>query len=178
MRRTVMHARYARIRHWLFIAGLPVTIAVLIPIWLARRYAVTVTAPSGLVDAALQLLGAALLLVGVALFASSLHQIAMRQEDALAPWDPPRRIAVSGPYRFVRNPMISGVAFMLCGEALALRSVPHACLAAAFLLLSLSYLSLLDEPQLEARFGDAYRRYRRHVPRLFPRLRPWRAENE
>lgn len=171
-----MHAAYARIRYFLSIVGLPVTIAVLIPIWLARRYAVTVTPPTDLGDAVLQGLGALLLMVGVALFVSSLYQIATRPQGTLAPWDPPRRLVVRGPYRFVRNPMISGVIFVLFGEAFGLQSLPLAAWATAFLLFSLVYTSLLEESQLEARFGNEYRRYLQNVPRFLPRLRPWNPD--
>jgi protein-S-isoprenylcysteine O-methyltransferase Ste14 len=33
----------------------------------------------------------------------------------------------------------------------------------------------MEEPQLEERFGESYREYKRHVGRLIPRLRPWDA---
>jgi protein-S-isoprenylcysteine O-methyltransferase Ste14 len=39
-------------------------------------------------------------------------------QGTLAPWDPTRNLVAVGPYRFVRNPMISGVALMLMGQAL------------------------------------------------------------
>lgn len=39
--------------------------------------------------------------------------------------------------------------------------------------MSLIFIPLLEEPQLEERFGDSYRRYCRHVPRFVPRLPPW-----
>ncbi len=171
-----MSAGYALSRHFLSIIALPVTIAVLVPVWLARRYGVTYTPPSDLWDAVLQVLGALLLIVGLALFSSSLYQIVMRGQGTLAPWDPPRRLVLRGPYRFVRNPMISGVIFILFGEALVLESIPHGVWAAAFLLLNLVYIPLLEEPQLQARFGDEYRRYQRHVSRFFPRLRPWNPD--
>lgn len=60
-------------------------------------------------------------------------------------------------------------------EALLLRSLPHLAWAAAFLAINLIYLPLLEERGLEARFGDAYRTYRRQVPAVLPRLRPWRG---
>jgi len=80
---------------------------------------------------------------------------------------------VRGPYRYVRNPMISGVVMFLLGEAAVLLSLPHAVWAAAFLALDCVYIPLLEEPQLARRFGESYREYARNVPRVRPRLRPW-----
>lgn len=71
--------------------------------------------------------------------------------------------------------MISGVVFVLWGEAFVLRSRPQAEWAAAFLLVNVVYIPALEEPMLEARFGDAWREYRRSVPRFLPRRRPWTA---
>jgi protein-S-isoprenylcysteine O-methyltransferase Ste14 len=93
----------------------------------------------------------------------------------LAPWDPPRRLVVRGPYRFVRNPMISGLIFVLFSEALLLLSRHHAEWAATFLLINLIYIPLLEEPMMVARFGDDYREYCRHVGRILPRLRAWQS---
>jgi len=39
-----------------------------------------------------------------------------------APWAPPKNLVVSGPYCYVRNPMISGVLFVLGAECLLLGS--------------------------------------------------------
>ena len=94
----------------------------------------------------------------------------------LAPWDPTRRLVAEGPYRHVRNPMISGVLLMLVGEALLSRSGVLALWAGAFLLINHTYFLLSEEPGLERRFGDSYRVYRAHVPRWIPRPRPWRGE--
>ena len=69
--------------------------------------------------------------------------------------------------------MISGMILVLLGEALILLSVPHLWWAILFFLVNSVYIPLLEEPQLEQRFGESYRDYRRHVPRLIPRFRPW-----
>jgi protein-S-isoprenylcysteine O-methyltransferase Ste14 len=69
--------------------------------------------------------------------------------------------------------MISGVVLVLCGDALVPPSRPHAEWAAAFLLVNVLDIPALEEPMLEARFGDSWREYRRNVPRFLPRLRPW-----
>ena len=122
----------------------------------------------------LQILGAAILLAGLALFAWSLYYFATRGRGTLAQWDPPRALVVGGPYRFVRNPMISGVIFVVCGEALVLLSLPHAIWAATFIVINIVYIRLVEESSLETRFGGAYREYTRHVRRFVPHLRPWR----
>jgi protein-S-isoprenylcysteine O-methyltransferase Ste14 len=161
------------LRHLFAIAILPFTVAVLVPLWLARRDGIMLAAASTPGLFLVQAAGAALVAVGVALFVASLRRFATEGRGTLAPWDPPRRLVIRGPYRYVRNPMISGVAFVLVGEALLLLSRPHLAWALTFLGINAVYIPLFEEPQLEHRFGAAYRDYCRHVPRLLPRLRPW-----
>lgn len=161
------------LRHLVAIAILPGTVMVLVPVWMAHRYGVALALAELPGQVALQFAGLALLAAGLSLFLASLRLFATEGRGTLAPWDPPRRLVVRGPYRFVRNPMISGVIFILFGEALVLLSLPHGFWATAFLSLNLVYIPLMEEPQLERRFGEAYREYRRHVRRFLPRLRPW-----
>jgi protein-S-isoprenylcysteine O-methyltransferase Ste14 len=47
--------------------------------------------------------------------------------------------------------------------------------AALVVVINAVYIPLIEEPMLSARFGDAYDEYRRHVPRLVPRLTPWKT---
>lgn len=161
------------LRHAFAIAVLPFTMAVLVPLWIARRTALVpapASSPGGLL---MQVGGVAALAIGLALFVASLRRFATEGHGTLAPWDPPRTLVVRGPYRYVRNPMISGVLLVLLGEALVLRSRAHFLWAGTFFAINAVYIPLLEEPDLEQRFGEAYREYCRHVPRLFPRLRPW-----
>jgi protein-S-isoprenylcysteine O-methyltransferase Ste14 len=161
------------LRHLLAILILPFTVAVLIPVRIAQRYESAPELGRSAGEVALQLAGVALGAVGFAVFVASLRRFATEGHGTLAPWDPPRALVVRGPYRFVRNPMISGVLFALFAEALVLLSRPHAGWATAFLVLNLIYIPLVEEPQLERRFGDPYREYCKHVRRFLPRLRPW-----
>lgn len=114
-----------------------------------------------------------MLAAGLWLFAASLRHLAVKGRGTLAPWDPPKNLVVEGPYRYVRNPMISGVILILFGEALGLLSRPHGWWALAVLCINFVYIPLLEEPGLQERFGDSYREYRRHVRRFLPRLQPW-----
>jgi protein-S-isoprenylcysteine O-methyltransferase Ste14 len=161
------------LRHILAIALLPFTVTVLIPIWIAQRNSVAITVGSSIGSVLIQLVGVTLLALGLVLFVASLWRFTTEGKGTLAPWDPPREFVVNGPYRFVRNPMISGVILFLFGEALALRSSPHAAWAVCFFAINVIYIPLVEEPQLERRFGESYREYCRHVRRFIPRLRPW-----
>jgi protein-S-isoprenylcysteine O-methyltransferase Ste14 len=162
------------LRQLLAIAILPFTVTVLVPIWIARHYGVTLTIGRSAGSLLVQFVGLAVLGLGFILFVVSVWQFASEGKGTLAPWDPPRVFVVRGPYQFVRNPMISGVMLLLFGEALALLSLPHATWAICFVILNLIYIPLIEEPRLEGRFGDSYREYRRHVRRFIPRFRPWR----
>jgi protein-S-isoprenylcysteine O-methyltransferase Ste14 len=160
-------------RHLLAVLVLPVTAAVLVPVWIAHRSGVTATWPVGAAGRLAAAGGSVIGAVGLVLFASCLARFGREGHGTLAPWDPPAELVVSGAYRYVRNPMISGVLLVLVAEAMVLRSLPHLVWALAFAFLNAVYIPAVEEPGLEARFGDPYRRYRRHVPRFVPRLRPW-----
>ena len=95
-----------------------------------------------------------------------------------APWDPPKKLVISGPYRYARNPMISGVLLLLLAEALLLHSWPIGGWMMFFLVGNAIYFPLVEEKGLEKRFGDEYLKYKARVPRWIPRLRPWeKSEN-
>ncbi len=121
-------------------------------------------------------LGLGCLACGLTLMTATIRLFATEGKGTLAPWDPTQRLVVRGVYRNVRNPMISGVLFNLLGEALLLRAPVLAGWFAVFFLVNAFYLPLLEEPGLERRFGDDYRRYKGAVPRWIPRLRPWRGD--
>ena len=82
-----------------------------------------------------------------------------------APWDAPRKLVIRGPYRHVRNPMISGVLVMLTAEAVFLGSWPLVGWTVFFFAANSVYFPLSEEPGLERRFGEAYRLYKTQVPR-------------
>src|SRR5262245_48891462 len=140
-------------RHLLSIAILPFTVPVLVPAWVARDRGVSFSAGATVADIALQLAGVVLLALGLTFFIWSLRRFAVEGQGTLAPWDPPRNLVVRGPYRYVRNPMISGIVLFLFGEGAVLLSWPHTIWACVFLGLNLVYIPLLEEPQLARRFG-------------------------
>jgi protein-S-isoprenylcysteine O-methyltransferase Ste14 len=74
-----------------------------------------------------------------------------------------------GPYRYVRNPMYTGILMLGLSLGLALGTwlVPS---AAAVMFLILARRTRIEERYLIERFGDAYRDYMQRVGSFFPRL--------
>lgn len=85
-----------------------------------------------------------------------------------APFDPPRRLVVRGPYRFLRNPMYLGAGAALAGAALFYGSPALMAYAAAFLLAMHAFVVAYEEPTLRSTFGAEYERYCREVRRWWP----------
>lgn len=118
-------------------------------------------------------LGAVLVLGGLLLVIRTVALFAREGEGTLAPWDETQRLVVRGPYRRVRNPMLSGVFAILLGEALLLGSVPLLLWFAGVVLVNALYMPLVEEPGLMRRFGEEYEVYRANVPRWVPRVTSW-----
>jgi protein-S-isoprenylcysteine O-methyltransferase Ste14 len=117
--------------------------------------------------------GAALIGFGLALWYWTVNLFARQGEGTLAPWDPTRRLVLLGPYRHVRNPMITGVLLVLGGEAALFGSLGVLAWAGAFFLVNAVWFPLVEEPGLARRFGSDYEAYKRNVPRWVPRRTPW-----
>jgi protein-S-isoprenylcysteine O-methyltransferase Ste14 len=107
--------------------------------------------------------------LGAAIYFWCAWNFAVTGRGTPAPIDPPKELVARGLYRWVRNPMYVGVLSVVLGEALLYGSpVLAGYAAAAFAVFHLVVL-LIEEPILEAKFGEAYTRYRRTVPRWLPR---------
>jgi protein-S-isoprenylcysteine O-methyltransferase Ste14 len=78
-------------------------------------------------------------------------------------------LVTTGPYRYVRHPLYTNGALAFTALSLVTRSWWFAAFAAAGLLL-LAIRTRQEDSNLEARFGDAWRRYAARTGRFFPRL--------
>ena len=143
---------------------------VLLWAWLARgalRYdaGLGIELPSGS-----QAFGLVLAIPGALLVLACVGSFIFRGRGTPAPFDPPVLFVPTGPYRYVRNPMYLGAAFVLAGYGLFEKSASVVLLAAGFLLVMHLFVILLEEPGLERRFGDSYVEYKRAVNRWLPRI--------
>jgi protein-S-isoprenylcysteine O-methyltransferase Ste14 len=86
-----------------------------------------------------------------------------------APFDPPRKLVVRGPYRFVRNPMYIGAGMTLAGAALYYESVSLLIYAAVFFAVVHLFVVAYEERVLRRSFGSEYEAYCRRVRRWLPK---------
>lgn len=110
-------------------------------------------------------LGLALIAVGATIYGWCAWDFTFTGKGTPAPLDPPKELVVRGLYRYTRNPMYVGVLTVLLGEVLWFSSWRLLGYTGVVALLFQLFIMLYEEPYLQWRFGDAYRRYRAAVPR-------------
>lgn len=111
------------------------------------------------------LLSVPVLLTGVVLLLWCVRDFYISGKGTLAPWSPPQNLVTAGLYRFSRNPMYIAVALVLLGWALGFRSPGLLMYALAVMLAFHLRVVFGEEPWLERRYGEEWRRYRERVPR-------------
>lgn len=85
------------------------------------------------------------------------------------PLVPTKEFLKNGPYKYVRNPMMLGYFLYLFGWTFLFNNIGAIITAAVLIIFFTSELKLVEEPELEKRFGDAYREYKKEMPFLLPR---------
>jgi protein-S-isoprenylcysteine O-methyltransferase Ste14 len=116
-----------------------------------------------------QLAGGLATAAGAALAAWCILTFVTLGRGTPAPFDPPRRLVVRGPYRRVRNPMYLGAALAVAGAALFYETAVLLAYAALFLLVMHVFVVWYEEPTLRRTFGDDYAAYCARVGRWWPR---------
>jgi protein-S-isoprenylcysteine O-methyltransferase Ste14 len=116
-----------------------------------------------------QVVGGIVTAGGVLLALACVLTFALVGRGTPAPFDPPRRLVVRGPYARVRNPMYLGAWLALSGAALYFRSTALLLFALAFIAATVAFVHLYEEPVLRRRFGAEYEAYRAAVGRWWPR---------
>lgn len=95
------------------------------------------------------------------------------------PFNPPPKLVNTGPYRYARNPMLTGVFLFLFGLGFGLNSVSLILVfTPLYVLLNVWELKYIEEPELVRRLGDEYIEYRMNTPMFIPALRPNRKAND
>ena len=125
-------------------------------------------------DALVVCIGLVIVMAGLYLLIATIVLFMNVGRGTLAPWAPTKKLVVIGPYRYVRNPMISGVLIALLGESIVFGSMAIFSWFILFFVINHVYFIRSEEPGLVKRFGSEYLSYRNNVPRWIPRLSPWK----
>lgn len=138
-------------------------------VWLWAWLATSVRPLDGRIPVALphwfRPIGLMLAGLGMLLAGACVATFVTRGRGTPAPFDPPREFVVTGPYRYVRNPMYIGGTLVILGAGLILSSPAIVILGFAFVLIMHLFVVLYEEPALTRRFGAAYEAYRGSVDR-------------
>jgi len=136
-----------------------------VPRWIVGRNAFDETRPFGWIVIAL----------GVVIAFGCALEFAWRGIGTPAPFDPPRRLVITGLYRWVRNPMYVGLGVLLLGEAITFPrlTITMLVMIAALWLATTIFIITFEEPTLRSKFGDDYAAYCRNVRRWIPRMTPF-----
>ena len=111
-----------------------------------------------------------LMAVGVAVTAwSGFHFLKVKGTPV--PFNPPPKLVETGPYRYARNPMLTGVFLFLFGLGFAFDSISLVLFfTPLFIVVNVWELKQIEEPELVKRLGDEYTDYLRRTPMFIPGL--------
>ena len=82
-----------------------------------------------------------------------------------------QQLIIQKPYNYCRNPMALGTIVAFLGVSILIGSISAVVLVLLLAVLLLGYIKFLEEKEMELRFGEAYREYRKQTPFIIPRLR-------
>ena len=112
-----------------------------------------------------------LIAIGIGITAwSGFHFV--KAKGTPVPFNPPPKVVKTGPYRYARNPMLTGIFIFLFGIGFAANSLSLVLFfAPLYVLINVWELKNIEEPELMKRLGDEYIEYRDQTPMFIPRCR-------
>lgn len=154
----------AVVRTLLYASVITALVLILLPADTFDPFDVTRGSPMGIA----QVTGAVITLSGVGLALWCAIAFAVLGRGTPLPFDPPRRLVIVGPYRWVRNPMAIGVGLALIGVSVYYESPAVLLFAGVFMLIIHAFVVLYEEPTLRRMFGAEYAAYCGEVNRWLP----------
>ncbi len=84
------------------------------------------------------------------------------------PMLPTKKLLIVGPFKYCRNPMTLGTIVAYVGIAVLIGSFSALLAVAIFAAMLIGYLKLIEEKELEIRFGSEYAEYKKKTPFIIP----------
>lgn len=108
--------------------------------------------------------------IGTAILLWSFWNFFREGHGTPSPTDPPKELVAVGFYRYVRNPMYSGIVMILTGYFLWFGYWSLLIYTALIFVVIHLFVTLYEEPTLKRKFGASYEEYLKYVPRWIPRV--------
>lgn len=118
--------------------------------------------------------GVVLIALGLPVLLAAIYRFASDGLGTPLPAAPTQSLVVTGPHRYVRNPMYLAVATVIVGQALVLGQSVLLWYAVIFVVATAAFVYFYEQPTLRRQFGDEYSRYCESVPAWLPRVTPYR----
>ena len=113
-----------------------------------------------------------MILVRVAVTAWSAFHF-LKVKGMPGPFNHPPRVVKTGPYRYARNPMLTGVFLFVFGTGFCINSVSLVFFfTPLYIVINVWELKEIEKPELMKRLGDEYIEYRRQTPMFIPGCKP------
>lgn len=84
------------------------------------------------------------------------------------PMLPTKKLLIVGPFKYCRNPMTLGTIIAYGGIAILSGSFTALLAVATFAAILIGYLKIIEEKELQLRFGSEYTEYKRKTPFIIP----------
>ena len=84
------------------------------------------------------------------------------------PMLPTKKLLIVGPFKYCRNPMTLGTIIAYAGIAILIGSISALAVVLLFAAILVGYLKLIEEKELQLRFGSEYVEYKKKTPFIIP----------
>jgi len=109
----------------------------------------------------------AIIMGGFLAFRTILAQIKLASGTPF-PMLPTKKLLIIGPFKYCRNPMTLGTIMAYSGIAVMIGSYTALLFVILFAMMLIAYIKLVEEKELELRFGKEYVDYKNDTPFIIP----------
>jgi len=124
--------------------------------------------PTFLTQATRAILGGVLIALGVYFLVSSTKAQREIGKGTPMPLKATQKLVVDKSYSYCRNPLYFGLITFFFGISIMIGSISSLVMVLIFSVIILSYIKLIEEKELEIRYGIDYLEYKKSTPLLIP----------
>jgi protein-S-isoprenylcysteine O-methyltransferase Ste14 len=114
--------------------------------------------------------GGIMIIIGLVLALWTIFVQIKRGLGTPMPLLPPEKLLIDGPYKYCRNPMVFGGYIYYFGISCFVGSLSSFFIVALFIIILMIFIKIGEEPELEKRFGQAYKEYKQETPFMIPKI--------